>query len=102
MSDSPEDFALKLANHAYQMHSMLLVLLAIESPERAARLLKTLDYLLGEEQQNLTPGLLDAAADLYTQLSRLLKRPPPPAGAAGTARTRPAWLKGVVDGGLSE
>lgn len=98
----PEDFALKLANHAYQMHSMLLVLLAIENPERAASVLKTLDYLLDKEEQNFSPGLLDAASDLYTQLSQVLKQTPPPAGGAGTARTRPAWLQGVVDGGLSE
>ena len=83
------------------MHSMLLALLASEKPELASEYLKTLSIILDEKNHGLTPALHEAASDIYSQLSVLLKQANHPVPPAAKPRTRPSWLKGVVDGGVS-
>lgn len=100
MDEPTERFVLDMVKHTYQMNSVLLFLLAEESPERARQFLRTLEVLLDETREPaIDPGLLEAAGDVYDRLAVLLKQPNPPATSAGNRRTRPAWLQGVFDGG---
>lgn len=99
MTTPPESLCLQLAKHSYQMHSMMLALLVSNQPILAAEYLKTLTAILEHQEGDLTEGLQDAACDIQSQLIFLLGRANPPVIPAGSARNRPSWLIGVIDGG---